>query len=402
MAIIIGRDTVSTQPLPTRRNKPAHVKSQDIFFPLAAIHAALFVPLSVLAMTVGAEWLPGLAGAGHAFEMFFGFALALLGGYLLGPTSKAGVTVLVVLWLGGRAAVLLSAGPRVIAVFTIAYTLVLAWKVVPRFRHAKKWRNRAITWILLAIFTMPLLWLAVEHGDVLNELGLVPVAPVLLFGLLMAFMGGRIIAPAAAGEIQRTGGVLEARVQPRIEGAIVILGGLSLASIPVLGMSVISAGLIAAIGVVTLLRLMRWRLWACRRRPDILAMGIGYAWLSAGFIATGLSVSGVGNFTGAVHLMTVGALGTLSTSVMLQQLYLRKVKRHPGALLVYGTITLLGVAAFTRWLTANGEITRTSGLWIAAGSWSVVYILVAFQLLRYRKAPNRLQPASIDRRNNPY
>lgn len=369
------------------------MKAQDVFFPLAAIHAAIFVPLSVLAMTTGMEWLPGLIGAGHAFEMFFGFALALLAGYLLGPISKTDIAVLVTLWIGGRLAVLLSAGSMAIAIFTIAFALVLAWKVVPRFRHAKKWRNRAITWILSAIFLMPLLWMAIEHGATINAWNLIPVAPLLLFALLMAFMGGRIIAPAAAGEFQRRGETLEARVQPRLEGSIVILGGLVVTSL-FLPVPAISAVLILALSAATLVRLLRWRLWSCWRRPDIVAMGVGYAWLCAGLLAIGMAVVGMASFTAAVHLITVGALGTLSSSVMLQQLYRRKVKQNPGSILVLSVVALIALAAIARWFSATGEVERTTGLWVAAGSWSAAYALVAVQLLWHRQ-PGKKPSAGI-------
>ena len=44
----------------------------------------------------------------------------------------------------------------------------------------------------------------------------------MLFAMLMPFTGGRVIAPAAAGAIERAGGHLEARVQPRIEGVLLV------------------------------------------------------------------------------------------------------------------------------------------------------------------------------------
>ena len=64
------------------------VNAQDAFFPLAAAHPAIVVPLAVSAMTGGPVSVPGLVGEGHAFEMFFGFALALVAGYLAGPMPR--------------------------------------------------------------------------------------------------------------------------------------------------------------------------------------------------------------------------------------------------------------------------------------------------------------------------
>lgn len=60
------------------------IHAYRVFFPAASAYAAVAVPLSVLAMT-GDGISTGLVGSGHAHEMLFGFALALIAGYTLGP-----------------------------------------------------------------------------------------------------------------------------------------------------------------------------------------------------------------------------------------------------------------------------------------------------------------------------
>lgn len=68
------------------RNKRPHAFS--VFFPAAAIHAALIVPLTLFAVYIKPGWPPGLLGAGHGHELIFGFALALVAGYTLGPQPR--------------------------------------------------------------------------------------------------------------------------------------------------------------------------------------------------------------------------------------------------------------------------------------------------------------------------
>jgi len=72
------------------------------FFPLAAMHAALLVPLSLLSL-----YHPGgvallASPAAHGRELMFGFALAVIAGHLLGPLSRRWFFVLVGIWLVAR------------------------------------------------------------------------------------------------------------------------------------------------------------------------------------------------------------------------------------------------------------------------------------------------------------
>src|SRR5690625_2595595 len=55
---------------------------------------------------------------------------------------------------------------------------------------------------------------------------------VVLFAMLMLFFGGRMIAPAAAGVIEGSGGALTARVQPRVESVILLAMIAAVASAP--------------------------------------------------------------------------------------------------------------------------------------------------------------------------
>ena len=59
--------------------------------------------MSIYAALSGYGWPPGLIGAGHGHELIFGFALALIAGYTLGPQPR-------------RAPVLLFAGDESVTV----------------------------------------------------------------------------------------------------------------------------------------------------------------------------------------------------------------------------------------------------------------------------------------------
>ena len=77
------------------------------FFPVAAAYAALALPWSVFAHFGLVEAPPGLNGPlGHAHEMLFGFAMAAVAGYVLGPQPKRWIGLILSLWLVGRLAFL--------------------------------------------------------------------------------------------------------------------------------------------------------------------------------------------------------------------------------------------------------------------------------------------------------
>ncbi len=168
--------------------------------------------------------IPGLAfPAGHAHEMRFGFALAAVAGNQLGPTQRRELATLFVAWLGARLAFLAAPQGLASAILNVAFAAILAWQLAPRlFTSAKKLRNRALPVILVTLCASAVAaQVALRLGSGPLQLAVLAIA-VLLLASLMLFMGGRIIAPATAGQIHRQGGNLAARVQPRLEGALIV------------------------------------------------------------------------------------------------------------------------------------------------------------------------------------
>jgi uncharacterized protein involved in response to NO len=155
--------------------------------------------------------------------MLFGFALAVIVGNQLGPISILRLALLAGLWLISRATFLCAPQGIVAATANIAFAVLLATQLAPRLlAAAKKWRNQALPLVLTGICVSSIAFqLARQAGFAAAEHTMLNVA-VLLFALLMLFMGGRLIAPLIAGQFYRQGGNLDARVQPRIEGGLII------------------------------------------------------------------------------------------------------------------------------------------------------------------------------------
>lgn len=332
---------------------------------------------------------------GHAFEMLFGFTLALIAGYLLGPMPRWQLAVFLFFWLLARITGLIASNTWLILAANAIFAILLARRLLPRLWVAKKWRNRILVPLLglicaLTIFTA-----------LLNQLGyhqsfrLILDDSVLLFALLMLYMGGRMLAPAVAGEFYRQGRELEARVQPRIEAWLIVTVITAFILMPTTtsapGVLLIISGTLAGV------RLLRWQLWRCKARPDLICLGIGYGWLALGLVLFGtVKLSGSAHLSTVIHAITVGALGTLASNVMVRVTLLHR-KQYPShiaqTLMITASMTVAAVAR----IGADFSIHRETYLAVSATAWSIGFILVLAILLESRTStpPRKFVPTAI-------
>lgn len=360
-----------------------------VFFPLATIHAIFILPASVFAMLAPTQAFPALASStGHAHEMLFGFALAVVVGNQLGATSLARLALIAGLWVIARATFLWAPQGMWAATANIAFAALLATQLAPRLLSAaKKWRNQALPLVLVAICICNIAFeLARPAGFAAAEHTILDVT-VLLFALLLLFMGGRVIAPAVAGQFYQQGGNLEARVQPRIEGGLIIAMAVAVAALLLANwrpFALVAAAATAIAGALTALRLWRWRLWALQGRPDLLCLAAGYGWLALGLCLYGAALAAGRYETAALHLMTVGALGTLTLNVM-ATMWTLKARQDPSRarLRVWATV-LVGAATLARVLAGLGAKDAQVLFAIAPVLWSSAFVLLLALLVRLR------------------
>ena len=255
------------------------------------------------------------------------------------------------------------------------FVALLAWHLLPRLWVAKKWRNRTLVPLLGLICSLTVVIALIGQFDDYRLQRTLLGESVQLFALLMLFMGGRMLAPAVAGEFYRQGMELEARVQPQIEAGLIVTltAAFLLASVPTLsGVMLIIGGLLAAI------RLIRWQLWHCLARPDLICLGVGYGWLALGLLSLGwVKLTGSDHLGTAVHVITVGALGTLAANVMVR-VTLLQVKQYPSRIPQIVTMTgIMAIAAIAR-ISADLSLYREMLLAIAAAAWSMSFLLCLY------------------------
>ncbi|MFW6092686.1 MAG: NnrS family protein [Pseudomonadota bacterium] len=112
---------------------------------------------------------------------------------------------------------------------------------------------------------------------------------------------------------------------------------------------VAGAALLVA-GVGTVIRLACWRVWRRARRPDLLILALGYGWLAAGLALLGAARFAVVPVLVGVHAVTIGALGTLTITVMARTRLLFRFRDANVAPEAHLAGLLMSVAALARTL----------------------------------------------------
>ncbi|PCF96022.1 NnrS family protein [Vreelandella nigrificans] len=264
----------------------------------------------------------------HQHEMLFGFAAAVVAGFLLtavrnwtGLPSVSGgpLLALVLLWLLGR---LLMAFPMalpawVLVVVDLAFLPAVAIVMAKLVITAKRWRNLIFIPVLalLAIAN-----LAMHLGMINGDYALVRNAAylaVLLISLMMTVVGGRVIAMFTANRLGR----------PK-PAPIPLLEGVTLASTVsvVLLQSAIMLGIAvpaALMGSVMLLaafantvRMARWGGLYSWREPLLWGLHGSYAFIPLGLVMWVLALMGLIRTELAVHALSIGGMGVMMLAMM--------------------------------------------------------------------------------------
>lgn len=286
------------------------------FYLGAAVFSALAVPLW-LAMFLGQTTLNAAVAPllWHAHEMLFGFAVAVIVGFLLtagkawtGLATPRGafLGILVALWLAARIAAIV--GPYALyAVLDLVLLPVVAAVLTIVLVRAGNRRNLALAGILLLLSLANLCF----HLAVLEVLNLSPMralyAALALVVMVECVMAGRVL-PAFTKSA--TPG-LSIQVRPRLDQATLAVTALALLA----WIFQAPAGLVAAaFGVAAAAHLARqwsWRPGVALGRPILWVLHAAYFWLPVGFALLAMAQIGWVSVSAGVHALGVGATGGL-------------------------------------------------------------------------------------------
>ncbi|MEA3411255.1 MAG: NnrS family protein [Pseudomonadota bacterium] len=350
------------------------------FFLLAGLGAtALMVP-----------WLVAYSGGGlpdnyygpyewHPHEMLFGYAMAVVAGFLLTavrnwtslPTPVGGsLAALAILWLAGRVIPFLDpAFPgAVIAIVDCAFIPALAYAIGRPLIEARQHRNLFVL-ALLAVLLIANLMVHLERQGFLEiGYGRANILALETIVMLMVVMGGRVIPFFTTGAL---GG--EVRRVAWIERTAVPLVGV-MAAVDLFWPGSLAVGAVAGVAaVIHALRLASWYQPGTHRAPLLWVLHLGYAWVVLGLVLRSLAAFDLAPLMLAWHAFAAGGIGVLTLGMMS-----RVALGHTGrALRVGGAMTaafvLVNLAAVMRVLiplilpdTQRGLIVASGLLWIAA------------------------------------
>ena len=113
----------------------------------------------------------------------------------------------------------------------------------------------------------------------------------------------------------------------------------------------------------------------------LLVLALGYMWLAIGSAFAGTHLLAGRPVLPALHLIVVGALGTLSGSVMLRLAWQRARRTFPPAWQVIAIAILVAAASISRYLAGAAPYSQPLLLWFSAGCWTLTFGGIAGQVL---------------------
>jgi len=251
----------------------------------------------------------------HAHEMLFGFAAAVIVGFLLtagkawtGLATPRGalLAALALLWLAARLAALVAPYAAYAVLDTLLLPLVAGLLVRVLWRAGNR-RNLplAAVVVLLALANL---------GFHLAVLGLIEIpalralhAGLALIVVIECVIAGRVIPAFTMSALPG----LKLQMPRWLERATLATTALALACWVVLPAQAFSAAVLGVAAALHTTRWLLWQPWRTRARPILWVLHLAYGWIPVGLLLLAWSqLGGVGASAG-VHALAVGATGGL-------------------------------------------------------------------------------------------
>ena len=365
------------------------------FYLLGAAFAALAVPLWIAAQA-GLRLPVRVDMLWHMHEMVFGFALAIVVGFLytagynwtkLWTPRGRTLAAIAGLWLAGRAA-MLCAPPVWGAAVDALFLPVAAW---PLYRVLKQSGNRR-NMFLVVLLGLLALCNAVYHAAALGWAHIDPLKPVhaaiMLIVVIEIAIGGRVIPMFTRNAVPDARPVQDAR-RDRWALVLTVLAGAAW-TFGLEARLTASLAVFAAVGQGA--RLIGWQPWRAWKNPLLWILHVSYFWIPFGFALLALSELGYIAASAALHVLTVGALAGLVMGMIT-----RTALGHTGRALRAGRgeiamFVLVQAAVVLRFGAAVLPAWRDAGLVLATICWSaafLVYLAVYVPYLTAARADGR-------------
>ncbi len=264
----------------------------------------------------------------HGHEMLFGYAAAVVSGFLLtavpnwtgaAPVTGARLGLLVTVWMAGRAVMWTSAflPAALVAVIDLAYLPLLAVIAGQSLMQRPAARNLIFLGLLgvlaFANGAIHAEWTGFTDDTAAWGLRLA----ILTYALMIAIIGGRVVPAFTRNALMRRGKTSDLpRSIARLDGlgivaALAVVVAAAVGWPPGIG----ATALAAAVG--NGVRLSLWRPLSSLGEPIVWSLHLGFAALVAGYAT--LAAADLGGWpseTAALHVIAIGAIGGMTLAVM--------------------------------------------------------------------------------------
>lgn len=371
----------------------AQLEPWRLFFPSALLLAPVNV-LAWLAVRDGMLDWPAVSAAWHGREMVFGYAFAVVAGYLLPTLDRRAVLTLWLLWLTGRVAALMPPGIMTSwqqllagAVFPVGLALL----GVHRFRAVKRVRNLAFPGVVGALGIAGLVTYATLAGWLPTASQSPAALSVYVVVLLIMVVGGRAVPTATIGSLRARGHLLRLPPTPWLEPAR-IFGVAALLLLDALGLQQAAAVVALLLAGLIALQMRRWHSRGVLYDPETWPLHLGFFWIGLGLTLVGLQRLGfiLPPDSGALHALAAGGIGTMTLAMLLRIARQRAHYVRPRRDLLQALQVVLALAVLVR--VAGGWLLpahREFALWASAAAWLFVYGLGAVVLSAAVRQPWR-------------
>jgi len=365
---------------PTLMHHPLFRLGFRPFYLLAAAFAAISVPLWIARYFGMAQVLSRVDLNWHTHEMVFGFAVAVIVGFLftaarnwtgLWTPRRGHLAALAGVWLAGRLAMLF-APALLAAIVDLMFLPLAAWPIYRVLQRTGNKRNMFLI-VLLSLLTIVN---ASFHAAALGWVEISSIAPIhaaiLIIVMIESVIGGRVIPGFTANGIAGLKPVTDAK-RDRI---CIALTALAAVAWTVHAPAPLVAALAFAAGCAHVLRLAGWKPHRTLSKPLLWILHISYAWIPIGFFMLSLAAMNITTSSAAFHVLAIGSMAGLIIGMIT-----RTALGHTGRPLNAGTSELImyvlvqaGVVA--RLLAATDALgLRSAMLVITAVCWSSAFLL---------------------------
>lgn len=299
------------------------------FYLLASVFAALSV---VLWICQYAGYLPVSymrSPAWHGHEMLFGFAMAVIAGFLFTavqnwsgqPTPKGlPLALYATLWITGRILVLtpwVMASALINAAFPLAIAVAIG---IPLIRGGNK-RNYFFI-ALMIVLGLATLAMHLSHMDVLawpERISMQTGLDLVLF--IIAVIAGRVLPMFTNNGIPGAGAERNPVVEKLALGGVLALLVAGLLQASPAAIAVLSLAVALAHGA----RLFLWKTWRTFAMPLVWILHAAYGWIVIYLLLRTLEGFGLVSHAIVLHALTLGTIGGMTIGMMV-----RTARGHTG------------------------------------------------------------------------